>query len=154
MKKNKPKFRSKAEATFQKTLDRLGVEAYYETTRIRYLVVKWYIPDWVVIEPGSTYKSKFYLELKGYFTPQDRAKLLAVQELNPGIDIRLVFMQDNKIHPKSSTRYSTWCEQHGFKYTIGLENLPTEWLKELGITTDTTRNGSGKKKKTKRQKSG
>ena len=153
--KKKNKFRSKAEATFQKTLDRLGVEAYYETYSIPYKVERTYIPDWVVIEPGSTYKSKFYLELKGYFTPMDRAKLLAVQELNPGIDIRLVFMQDNKIHPKSSTRYSGWCEQHGFKYTIGLENLPTEWLKELGITdTDTTRNGSGKKKKTKRQKSG
>jgi hypothetical protein len=52
--------------------------------------------------------------------------MLAVKESHPDKDIRFVFQANNKIHPKSVTRYSDWAEKHGFKYAIG--EAPKDWF--------------------------
>lgn len=71
-----------------------------------------------------------YIEVKGYFDPAARQKMLYVMESNPDADVRMVFQVDNKLHKLRETRYSDWCKKHNIKYHIGLR-LPDEWLEEL-----------------------
>lgn len=94
---------------------------YYESLRLAYL--KSYIPD-IELPNG------ILIELKGWFKGEDRHKALAVRAANPDVDLRFVFMADNKlVNSRSTTRYSDWCKQHGFKYHIG-PSIPQEWLDE------------------------
>lgn len=79
---------------------------------------RWYKPDFFL--PNGV-----ILEAKGFFTASNRATLLAVREAHDSIDLRLVFMVDNKINRNSPIRYSDWCEKHGFKYCI--KTIPEDW---------------------------
>jgi len=80
----------------------------------------------------SNRRTGIYIETKGLFTSENRKTILLSKEANEELeDIRLIFMRDNKIHKKSTMRYSTWCENHNIKYSVGAF-VPNEWLKELG----------------------
>jgi predicted nuclease of restriction endonuclease-like RecB superfamily len=96
----------------------------YETERLRYILEKWYVPDFIITRKDG---SKIYIETKGYFRPDDRAKLLATRDNNPGVDIRLVFMVDNKLNKNAKMKYSGWAEKHNFTYSIG--HVPFDWFK-------------------------
>jgi predicted nuclease of restriction endonuclease-like RecB superfamily len=103
--------------------DLLSVD--YESERLKYTVAetKTYIPDFIIVTKSG---KKIYLEVKGYFRPADRKKMLLVKEQHPDKDIRLVFKYNNKINPKSNTRYADWAEKHGFLYCLkGV--IPEEW---------------------------
>lgn len=96
----------------------------YESEYLPYTVEAWYLPDFVITTvDGRT----IYLETKGWFRPRDRQKMLSVKRNNPHLDIRLVFMKDNKISKSSKTKYSDWCEKHGFIYSVG--SIPAEWFR-------------------------
>lgn len=56
----------------------------------------------------------------------ERKKLLDVKSANPDLDLRLVFMRDNKITKRSKKRYSDWAEENGFPWAIG--EPPDEWF--------------------------
>ena len=77
-----------------------------------------YLPDFRI--------GKMYIECKGRFTAADRKKMRLVKEHNPKKDIRLLFMSNNKLNPRSKTRYSDWAEKNGFKWAI--KRIPEEWL--------------------------
>lgn len=79
----------------------------------------WYTPDFFL-------GSGFIIETKGRFTAADRRKMVAVKEQHPDAKIVLLFMRDNKIHRRSQTKYSDWCEKHGYDYAIGTPK--EEWL--------------------------
>lgn len=81
----------------------------------------WYTPDFF-LENGVI------IESKGRFTAADRRKMVAIQEHHPHLDIKMLFMRDNKIHRRSQTKYSDWCEAHGYDYAIGTPK--EEWLNE------------------------
>lgn len=98
----------------------------YEDTKLPYVVYKNYIPDFTLESP----KKLIYIEAKGNFPSTDRAKMVAVKEAHPDLDIRFVFQRDNPIRKGSKTTYSVWATKHGFKSHIG-EELPKEWLEEL-----------------------
>ena len=50
--------------------------------------------------------------------PADRRKIRAVKELNPNLDLRMVFQAPfNKISKKSKTTYAKWCEKHDIPWT-------------------------------------
>jgi len=87
------------------------------------------------------------VELKGEFDLDDRAKMKAVKEQYPDLDIRIVFQQNNFLHKMSKTSkkkrldkvskggkirkresYKDWAEKHGYKCAIG--NIPMEWIYE------------------------
>jgi len=68
----------------------------------------------------------FFIEVKGYLRPEDRTKMLAAIEANPGLDLRLLFSKDNVLRKGSKTKYSDWCNKHGIKYAIG--TVPKEWF--------------------------
>lgn len=98
-------------------------EVSYEDTALDYSIPRRYIPDFILRwADGRT----IFVEAKGYLRTSDRNKLIAVKKGNPGIDLRLLFMKDNKINKSSKMRYSDWCKKYGFKYAIG--KVPNEWF--------------------------
>ncbi len=95
----------------------------YEPEALEYVVSHWYTPDWRITRKDG---SIFYIESKGYFTSQDRTKAKRVKEQHPELDIRFLFQKDNKLHKASNSRYSDWCQRHGFLYAIGV--IPEDWF--------------------------
>lgn len=80
-----------------------------------------YLPD-IVLSNG------IIVEIKGRFTRSDRAKHRMIKEQHPELDIRFVFQRDNAIYRGSKTRYSTWCDQRGFRYAFN--SIPSSWGRE------------------------
>lgn len=113
---------------FEKKIARLlietGVDFKYEDTEIPYVLESIYTPDFSLGDG-------VFIETKGNFDVESRRKHLAVKKQNPDVTILFIFQRDNKIHPKSKTRYSDWCKKHGFEYYVG-EGLPVEWIKKYG----------------------
>ncbi len=98
-------------------------KAEYETEKLKYVLVKNYIPDFVLTKRDG---KKIYIEVKGYLRPADRTKMKAVKQLDPDLDIRIVFAKDNKIYKNSKTLYSDWAKKNNFPYSIG--EIPRSWL--------------------------
>ncbi len=128
MYRSKPRFdvsegyRSGLENEIAAQLNEAGVAFEYESERIPYRKTHHYIPDFRL--PNGV-----FIEGKGRFTAADRAKLKAVRQQNPDIDIRLVFSRSSsRLSKTSKTTYGQWCEQHGFPYAD--KHIPTEWLQE------------------------
>lgn len=114
----KRKRRSKFEYAVQAVLDkRPDIEAQYEPRKLPYVLALEYTPDWecVLVHQGPV---SFYLEAKGKFDYEERRKALAVISNNPGIDLRFVFMRDNKLNKRSQTRYTDWCKQHNIRCSV------------------------------------
>ena len=119
--KNEPKFRSKLEKNIADLLEQLGVSYLYESEKLSYTIKHNYTPDFVL----PNYK---YLEAKGYWSPEDRRKILAVKRDNPDIDLRMIFQSPyNTISKKSKTTYAKWCEKHDIPWT-SYKDIPIEWL--------------------------
>lgn len=125
MKKRVIKVRSGLEAKVITKLQTMAEGFKYEEHKIKYQKkVSTYTPD-ILLENG------IFIEVKGYFDAEDRAKHLLIKEQHPDLDIRFLFQTSSKkIHKSSSTTYSTWCDKHGFKYAE--REIPLEWLRELG----------------------
>jgi predicted nuclease of restriction endonuclease-like RecB superfamily len=86
----------------------------YETELLEYFTPKFYKPDFII----RTKPNDIYIEAKGWLTPQDRTKLIAVKEAHPDIDLRLWFQRDNWVTTKKKQRYSDWAKRNGFKYAV------------------------------------
>ena len=120
-KKKTSKFRSKLEENIANLLDGLGVSFQYESEKLDYTIEHTYTPDFVL--PNYT-----YIEAKGYWSPEDRRKILNVKKSNPEIDLRMVFQAPfNTISKKSKTTYAKWCERHDIPWT-SWQNIPLDWL--------------------------
>lgn len=118
--KRQGKYRSTLEARVVLNLEARGVEYLYEKHKVPY--TKNYIPD-IQLSNG------IFVEIKGYFSPEDRSKHLAVKRDNPELDIRFCFGNSkNKLGNGSSTTYAKWCDRHGFKYCDN--KIPDEWIGE------------------------
>ena len=115
------KFRSKLEENIANLLEGLGVSYQYESEKLGYTIEHNYTPDFVL--PNYT-----YLEAKGYWSPEDRRKILNVKKSNPEIDLRMIFQAPyNTISKKSKTTYAKWCEKHDIPWT-SYHDIPIEWL--------------------------
>ena len=80
----------------------------------------WYTPDFWL--PSSA----IFIETKGRFTAADRRKMLSVIEGNPDDRFVMLFMRDNRIHKRSNTTYSEWCDQQGIEWAVA--EPKEEWL--------------------------
>lgn len=136
--------RSRFEKTVLDDLDNRGVAYDYEPHDIiwydgslKYLVcqdcqsdkvlkTRWYLPDAVVWRAGLG--SEFTLEIKGRLTSDDRKTLVGVKAAHPDLDLRVLFMKDNPIRPKSKTRYTDWARKAGIPYHVG-DKVPVDWLR-------------------------
>lgn len=114
--------RSNYEGRIKKNLEKDNVKFQYEPVRIPYCIEHTYKPDFVL-------DNNIMVEAKGLFESKDRTKHLAVKKQHPHLDIRFLFMQDNKLRKGGKTRYSDWCTKHGFKYAFG-DKVPLEWINE------------------------
>ena len=119
--KKEYKFRSKLEESVASLLQGLGVSYQYESEKLSYTIQHYYTPDFIL-------PNYVYLETKGYWSPEDRRKVLAVKRDNPGIDLRMVFQSPyNKISKSSKTTYAKWCDKHEIPWTAYHE-IPMDWL--------------------------
>jgi len=111
-KKRRPKLKYKSgfEAKVAKLLP---PEFEYEEDCFGYSLHLQYVPDWSETKPGG-----IILEAKGKFDYVERRKILAVIRDNPGIDLRMVFMRNNRISKKSKITYVDWCAKHGIKCSV------------------------------------
>lgn len=129
--------RSNFERRVAKSLTDRGITYRYESESFEYhlrvykplcmscgdtdvVSIRSYTPDFYLPD------SDIFVETKGKFTAPDRQKMINVKKRNPGLDLRLVFMNDNKLSKASKTRYSDWAEKNGFLYAIG--DIPDEWV--------------------------
>lgn len=95
----------------------------YEDTKLTYTLRKNYVPDFTIItKDGRT----IYIEVKGWFRPEDRTKMRAVKEANPNLDVRLVFGANNRLNKDSQVTYVDWCNKHGFPCCV--KKIPLEWF--------------------------
>jgi hypothetical protein len=119
------KFRSKFEkGVYEKATDHGGELEYEPRSRIiSYVDSSFYLADFVL--PNG-----IYVECKGWFSPRDRRKMLAVRRCNPNCDIRMVFMRaSNRLTKgKNSMTYGKWCEKYDIQWAEG--SIPTEWWNE------------------------
>ena len=91
------KFKSKLEERLATLFATLGVKYEYESEKVPYTIQHHYCPDFVL-------PNHIYLEAKGYWSPADRRKILAVKKDNPDMDLRMVFQAPyNKINKNSKT---------------------------------------------------
>ncbi len=100
-----------------------GSRVRYERDKLKYSVPRSYVPDFTVLKSDGTL---MFLEVKGYFRPEDRTKMRCVKHDNPEADIRLVFASDNKISSRSAMRYSDWAKKYGYPFAVG--TIPREWF--------------------------
>lgn len=110
------------------SLDVLGIVYEYETEHIKFTQpsrARYYIPDIILTTKDN---QKIYVELKGKLDRDAQSKMRWVKEQNPELDIRLVFMRNNKMTKTAKKTYTDWAEQHGFPYAVG--SIPNEWLEE------------------------
>lgn len=97
------KFEAKCGAAF-------GPQYEYESIRLTYTTEHTYTPDFIDVA------GKRIIETKGYFPPQDRAKMLAVKRAHPDWSITLCFQRpEMTISKASKTTYRQWAEKHGFE---------------------------------------
>lgn len=108
--------KSEFEKRLYRQLKRAKVSFKYESEKIPYILARHYVPDYIIqLSDGS----KRYIEAKGYFRAEDKAKLRAVKKIHPAMDLRIVFYRENKA-------YIRWAEKNGFPWAI--DKIPKEWL--------------------------
>lgn len=111
----KAKTRNKFEQRIERQIKRAKRHYTYETEKIPYVLARHYIPDFIITTPTG----KIYVECKGYFRPEAKAKMVAVKKQHPNLDVRILFYAHKE-------QYIRWAIKNGFKYAV--ENIPKEWL--------------------------
>lgn len=122
--KRKGPCRSTSESKVYQDLEERCIPFEYETVTLNYTtpaVVHKYVPDFKI--------GNIFVEFKGWFKPEDRAKMLYVIQQHPELDIRMLFMKDCKLYKDTDTMYSDWCKKYNIKYAIGC-TVPQEWINE------------------------
>ena len=84
----------------------------------------WYTPDFFIHTGNRT----IIIETKGRFTAADRRKMVAIRKEHPDLDIRMLFMRDNRLTRRSATHYSDWCHKNDYTCAVGMP--PDAWIKE------------------------
>lgn len=117
--------RNHFERTTFKKLKKYG-KVEYETHPLDYVIRRTYNPDFILSWLCSGIYQTTFVETKGYFSPEDRQKQKLIKEQYPDLDLRILFLADNKINRRSKTRYSDWCQQQGIAYAI--REIPQDWF--------------------------
>jgi hypothetical protein len=113
-------YRSHLEERVAKSLDKDAIPYLYEVEKFEYVTTSKYTPDFFI--PNGV-----ILEVKGFFKPSDRRKMLAVIQQHPELDLRMVFQRNNTLTKQSKTTYGDWCDKHDIPWCI-YPHIPDEWL--------------------------
>lgn len=117
------KYRSLLEKETAKQLQHKVKRYDYESDQLEYWLQKKYLTDFYIV---TTTGNKFFLEVKGRLTQDDRRKYLAVKQYHPSVDLRFLFGANNKLTKVSKIRYLDWAEKHEFPACV--KQIPKEWL--------------------------
>jgi len=111
--KRKPgEFRSKQEELVDSFLTECELPHAYEKGKFSYTLTRKYTPDFLVHGDHP-----FFIEVKGYFPPEARAKLLATVICNPDLQLFVALQTPHKaINKNSKTSYALWCQKHGIPW--------------------------------------
>ena len=120
------RYRSKFEAAVAQDLLNRGVEFGYEAERLAYEVPRIYVVDFTILRPRH-----LRIEVKGYFPPEDRRRLVELKRKHPDLDLRLVFQRAKTRISKArgASTYAQWAERNGFPWAEG--RVPEEWIEEV-----------------------
>ena len=105
--------RSGLESTVEAQLIGLGYQPEYEAERIKFRVpsIRTYIPDYRMLDVNGQH---FYIEVKGLWTPADRAKFLNVLATNPSLRIFVALQRPNQRLSRTTIQtYGDWASKHG-----------------------------------------
>ena len=114
------KYRSKFEAGVAARLNKRSVSFSYESLVLDYTWEGKYKADFIL--PNGV-----IVETKGFFSPNDRRKMLCVKAQHPHLDIRLCFQnaKEKISRAKKSITYGQWATRNGFKWSSG--TIPDDW---------------------------
>lgn len=106
------KYRSGLEQKVSEILTFMDVKYSYETESIIWVPNPCrYTPDFICDLPDG---ERVWVEVKGFFSSEDRAKIKLVQEQHPDRAILMAFGNPaTKINKRSKTDYGTWCNSNG-----------------------------------------
>jgi hypothetical protein len=114
-------YRSAVEKAVGESLIEMGLPHSYESTKLAYVSHHNYVPDFTI--GGS------HIEVKGWWPPADRAKLLKVIRSHPTVRILMAFENPHlTLNRKSKTTYSEWCAKRGIAW-CGLP-IPPDFLRQ------------------------
>jgi len=119
---SKQKYRSKFEAAIAATLLKKKIAFSYESLDLKYVIRGTYKPDFILSQNG------IIIETKGYLSPEDRRKMVAVKAANPSLDIRFCFQNaKTKLSrgKKRSLSYGQWADKNGFPWCD--KTIPADW---------------------------
>ena len=123
------KRRSLLEHKFESILKEHDVLYDYEITKVPYTIPQSehkYIVDWTLV-------NGLLLETKGYLADyQERMKYQLIKEQHPGLDLRFIFQDPNKLCGGTKTlKHSQWADKYGFKWcSIKDTDQLIMWFKE------------------------
>ena len=126
-------FRSTTELRVAQQFQDEGVPYTYETDRLGYSLKRNYTPDFKI--------GDVFVEVKGYWPPSDRAKLLAVFKSNPETMLFVALERPAlTISKKSKTTYAQWCDNNRIPWCpVPIpQQFLTAWLNLSRVTSKLT----------------
>lgn len=120
--------RSRLEEKFETLLQDYEVDYGYEVTKIPYTIPESqhnYIVDFTIL-------NGVLIEVKGYLSDhKERYKYVLLKQQNPGLDLRFVFDNPNKLCGGTKMTHAKWAEKYNFKYcSIKDTEQIKAWLNE------------------------
>jgi hypothetical protein len=101
--------RSREEELVEAALAGLSQPFVYESVKLPFSLHRVYTPDFSA--------DGIHVEVKGWWPPEDRAKLKAVRLANPNEIILVVLIRPElTISKGSKTTYATWCDKWGISW--------------------------------------
>lgn len=114
--------RSGFERTLDVQLKQSGIGYTYESLKLPYVRHHVYLPDFV-LDNGIIIEAKGVLNKRD---PNESAKMVAVKQAYPELDIRFVFMKADLPLPRMKMSHAKWAEKYGFPWADG--KIPENWL--------------------------
>ena len=118
-------YKSKFEMRVAAELEELLGDINYEPDRLNFIQPekkRFYLPDFKLRE-------NVYIETKGKWTSDDRAKHVWIKEQHPDVTIYLLFQNANvKLNKRSKTSYGDWATKNGLLWGDYRNGIPKEWL--------------------------
>lgn len=112
--------RSGPERSLDLQLRASGLVYSNEAIKLPYILSYNYIPDFYI--PSLD----MYIEVKGYFRRDDQAKMKAIKQQHPELDIRFVFQEADKKIAYGKITNAQWAEKNNFPWAEG--RIPDEWF--------------------------
>jgi hypothetical protein len=110
--------RSREENVVEEALGGLPTPFVYESAKLPFSLHRTYTPDFSA--------EGIHVEVKGWWPPEDRAKLKAVRLANPNDIILVVLIRPElTISKGSKTTYAMWCDKWGINW-VSFSKDPAE----------------------------